>query len=264
MPCQLLPHYRSCGIVACGMRQSRLVRKGRVANVREVACIGEKLSVPPGGLTRLIRFALTGVVALAALWLVLVTVHLVVAPRSTLMIARTIVGEPVDRRWAALDEISPVLARAVIASEDQLFCRHWGVDFGALGEVLADEGGPSRGASTITMQVVKNLYLWPGRSYLRKGLEIPMALLVDLIWSKPRIMEVYLNVAEWGDGVFGAEAAARRYFGKAARELSGFEAARLAAALPNPRLANPRAPNGASRRIANRMERVGPLADCVT
>jgi monofunctional biosynthetic peptidoglycan transglycosylase len=219
--------------------------------------------VKPGGLLRLMRFALTGLVALGLIWLALVIAHVVIAPSSTLMLGRGIIGQPVDRRWVSLAEISPELPRAVIASEDQLFCQHWGVDFGALREVLSDEDGPSRGASTITMQVVKNLYLWPGRSYLRKGLEIPMALVVDFIWSKERVMEVYLNVAEWGDGVFGAEAAARRYFGKGASVLSAAEAARLAAALPNPRMADPRFANGASRRIALRMGRLGSLAECV-
>jgi len=111
--------------------------------------------------------------------------------------------------------------------------------------VLADAGedGPSRGASTITMQAVKNVFLWPGRSYIRKGLEIPFALLVDVIWQKRRTLEIYLNVAEWGDGIFGAEAAARHHFGKSARQLSRREAALLAAALPNPFTRNPRRPS---------------------
>jgi monofunctional glycosyltransferase len=212
---------------------------------------------------RLLRFGLMGLVALGLIWLALVVAHIVIAPTSTLMLGRGLIGQNVERRWVPLSSISPELARAIIASEDQRFCQHWGVDFGALREVLSDEDGPSRGASTITMQVVKNLYLWPGRSYVRKGLEIPMALVVDLLWSKQRVMEVYLNIAEWGEGVFGAEAAARRHFGKAASGLSAAEAARLAAALPNPRLADPRFGNGASRRIALRMGRLGALADCV-
>ncbi len=118
---------------------------------------------------------------------------------------------PVTRHWQPLDDIAPTLVRAVIASEDQRFCQHSGVDFGALAEVLDDPDGPSRGASTINMQLVKNVYLWPGRSYIRKGLEIPLALVVDLAWGKRRVMEVYLNVAEWGDGLFGIEAAARHH-----------------------------------------------------
>ncbi|MGL4727320.1 MAG: monofunctional biosynthetic peptidoglycan transglycosylase [Bosea sp. (in: a-proteobacteria)] len=212
---------------------------------------------------RLLRFALAGLVALGLIWLALVIAHVVIAPSSTLMLGRGLTGQNVERRWVPLAAMSPELARAVIASEDQRFCQHWGVDFGALREVLNDEDGPSRGASTITMQVVKNLYLWPGRSYFRKALEIPMALMVDLVWSKRRVMEVYLNVAEWGDGVFGAEAAARRFFDKSASGLNAAEAARLAAALPNPRLADPRFGNGASRRIAQRMGRLGVLAECM-
>jgi monofunctional biosynthetic peptidoglycan transglycosylase len=211
---------------------------------------------------RLARFAMAGLLLAGALWLALVALHRFIAPGSTLVLARSILGRPADQRWVPLGQISPELVRAVIASEDQLFCSHRGVDFGALREVLGDEDGPSRGASTITMQVVKNVYLWPGRSYLRKGLEVPMALVVDLVWPKTRVMEVYLNVAELGEGVFGAEAAARRFFGKPASALTAGEAARLAAALPNPRHADPRHGNGASRRIAQRMSRLGDLADC--
>jgi monofunctional biosynthetic peptidoglycan transglycosylase len=212
---------------------------------------------------RLARFALAGVLLAGALWLALVVVHRFIAPASTLVLGRGILGQAVDQRWMPLEAISPELARAVIASEDQLFCQHRGVDFGALGQVLNDEQGPSRGASTITMQVVKNIYLWPGRSYVRKALEVPMALIVDLFWPKTRVMEVYLNIAEWGDGIFGAEAAARRHFGRPASGLTAAEAARLAAALPNPRLADPRYGNAASRRIALRMSKLGDLAGCV-
>lgn len=182
---------------------------------------------------------------------------------STLMQMRYVLGDPVDRRWRDLEFISPYLARAVIASEDQRFCNHGGVDWGELHTVLNEDGGPSRGASTLTMQTVKNLYLWPGRSYLRKMLEIPMALIVDLFWPKSRIMEVYLNIAEWGEGIFGAEAAAQRFFGKSSRDLTVAESARLAAALPNPRVSDPRYPNSASRRIALRMGAIEGLAGCL-
>jgi monofunctional biosynthetic peptidoglycan transglycosylase len=212
---------------------------------------------------RLARFALAGLLLAGLLWLAMAAAHRFVAPPSTLALGRGILGQPVDQRWMPLGAISPELARAVIASEDQLFCQHRGVDFGALEKVLNDEDGPSRGASTITMQVVKNIYLWPGRSYVRKAIEVPMALVVDFLWPKRRVMEVYLNIAEWGDGVFGAEAAARRHFGKPASALTVAEAARLAAALPNPRVADPRYGNGASRRIALRMSKLGDLADCV-
>ena len=116
------------------------------------------------------------------------------------------------------------------------------------------EHGPSRGASTITMQTAKNLFLWPGRSVVRKGLEIGMALVLGKAWSKARTLEIYLNIAEWGDGLYGIEAAARRYFHKSASELNAHEAALLATALPNPILRNPARPTALHRRLAARVE----------
>ena len=141
-----------------------------------------------------------------------------------------------------LEQISHHLVASVIASEDAGFCRHRGVDWGALREQLTAEDGPARGASTLAMQTAKNLFLWPGASYVRKGLEIPLALTLDAAWGKRRMLEVYLNIAEWGPGIFGAEAAARRYFGKSAARLNAREAALLATALPNPWLRNPAKP----------------------
>lgn len=211
----------------------------------------------------LIRLALAftlGVVALAF-------AYLYVTPTSTLMLAREIEGKPVERVYAPLAEISPNLRAAVIASEDALFCRHHGVDWGALREVIddADEDGPSRGASTITMQTAKNLFLWPARSAIRKAIEIPLALLIDLIWPKRRVLEVYLNIAEWGDGIFGAEAAAQRYFQKTADRLDLRQAALLASALPNPHLRDPARPSRQlSRRAATIMARArGADTACV-
>jgi monofunctional glycosyltransferase len=186
---------------------------------------------------------------------------------STLMLWRMVRGESVARTWVPLDAISPDLVRAVIASEDQNFCRHHGIDFGALREVLSDEDGPSRGGSTIAMQTVKNVYLWHGRSYVRKALELPLALAADVAWSKRRTMEIYLNVAEFGEGLFGAEQAAQRYFAKPASALNRREAAALAASLPNPRLRNPSVASQRARtngfRISNRMAGLGGRADCV-
>lgn len=182
---------------------------------------------------------------------------------STLMLGRWLIGKQVDRQWQPLERMSPHLVRAVITSEDQRYCLHLGVDFTALREVLDDEDGPSRGASTIPMQVAKNVYLWPERSYLRKALEIPLALALDLAWGKPRVMEVYLNIAEWGDGLFGAEIAAQHYFGKPARDLSAAEAARLAAALPNPRLRSAARTSPQARRILSRMGEAGALTGCL-
>ncbi|KQU52820.1 monofunctional biosynthetic peptidoglycan transglycosylase [Bosea sp. Leaf344] len=205
-------------------------------------------------------------VALAAALLVgLVLFRFAPAP-STLMIGRWLTLQPVSRDWVPLREISPQLIRAVVAAEDQRFCQHRGVDWVELNAVLEDEDGPSRGASTLTMQTAKNVFLWPGRSYLRKALEIPLAMAIDVAWPKQRIMEVYLNVAEWGEGVFGAEAAAQLYFGKPAADLSAQEAARLAGALPNPILRNPARPSrslvSAAGRVQRRVGQLGPLGDC--
>ena len=143
----------------------------------------------------------------------------------------------------------------MIASEDARFCHNAGVDWDALHQVIAeaDEDGPSRGASTITMQVAKNLFLWPGRSVIRKGLEIAIATVLGKVWSKPHTMEVYLNIAEWGDGIFGIEAAARRHFGKPAADLDAREAALLATALPNPILRDAGHPRPLQRRLAARL-----------
>lgn len=182
---------------------------------------------------------------------------------STLMWGRWLTLAPVTRQWQPLEAIAPALPRAVVASEDQRFCQHRGVDFDALFEVLEDPDGPSRGASTVTMQVVKNIYLWPGRSYIRKGMEIPLALLVDLAWGKRRVMEVYLNIAEWGDGLFGAEAAAQHYFKKPAARLTATEAARLVAMLPDPLKRNPLRDSASARRVAGRSQGIGDLAGCV-
>ena len=205
------------------------------------------------------------------LWLLLALAALIALYRfipvpSTLMLGRWLTLRPVEREWVPLEQISPHLIRAVIAAEDQRFCSHGGIDWIELNAVLEDEDGPSRGASTLTMQTAKNVFLWPGRSYIRKGLEIPLAMAIDLAWGKPRVMEVYLNVAEWGEGLFGAEAAAQRYFRKPASRLTPAEAARLAGALPNPLLRNPAKPNRALQSAAGRSLRqlgqLGSLGDC--
>lgn len=182
---------------------------------------------------------------------------------STLMLGRWVTLKPVSRNWVPISAISPALARAVIASEDQRYCTHRGVDIVELQHVLDAEGGPARGASTITMQVAKNVYLWPGRSYIRKGLEIPLALIIDLVWGKRRVMEIYLNVAEWGEGLFGAEAASRHYFSKPASALTAAEAARLAFVLPNPIERDAARASRSSRRVLERMGSIAGLTDCV-
>ena len=162
-----------------------------------------------------------------------------------------------------LDDISRNLVAAVVTSEDARFCTHHGVDWVEMRNAIEDEeDGAARGASTITMQTVKNLFLWNSRSFIRKGLEIPLALSLDRLWSKRRILETYLNIAEWGEGVFGAEAAARIYFNKSASKLNAREAALLAAALPNPKLRDARHPSRAQTRKAARISRMAsPDAD---
>jgi monofunctional biosynthetic peptidoglycan transglycosylase len=194
--------------------------------------------------------------ALFALFIGLVALYAVARPVSTLMLARTIVGKSYQRDYAPLRSIAPTALAAVIASEDASFCDNDGVDWGALHEVLsgAGEHGPSRGASTITMQTAKNLFLWPGRSTIRKGVEIGMALVLGEAWSKARTLEIYLNIAEWGDGIYGIEAAAERYFHKSASQLNPREAALLATALPNPILRNPAHPTPMQRRLAASLE----------
>jgi len=139
----------------------------------------------------------------------------------------------VDYRWVDLEQIAPVMARAAVAAEDANFCLHWGLDVNAIRTAIQQGGG--RGASTISQQVVKNVYLWQGRSWARKVMEAGMTPLVEALWSKQRILEVYLNVAEFDEGVFGIDAAARQYFGVDAASLSDTQAARLAAILPDPK-----------------------------
>jgi len=139
----------------------------------------------------------------------------------------------VDFHWVPLDDIAPVMARSAVAAEDANFCDHWGFDMGAIRDAI--ESGAGRGASTISQQVVKNTYLWHGRSWLRKALEAMITPAMELVWTKRRIIEVYLNVAEFDEGVFGVEAAARHYFGVGPEDLSALQAARLAAILPDPK-----------------------------
>ncbi|GJE42322.1 Biosynthetic peptidoglycan transglycosylase [Methylobacterium soli] len=218
----------------------------------------------PRRLAGLVLLLPIGVVVLT---LMLALVYSAVTPPSTLMLGRWLTGQPVQRTAVGLDAVSPFLVQAVIASEDQRFCAHDGVDWAALRTVVDDEEGPSRGASTITMQTVKNVFLWPGRSYIRKALEIPLALLADAVWGKRRTLEIYLNVAEWGEGIYGAEAAARHWFRKEARDLSRGEAALLAATLPNPIARSAGKPSrgvrAAAGRIQNRTGQVEGLLGCL-
>lgn len=194
-------------------------------------------------LRNLLRRLLRALLWFAAVSIVLVLVFRWVPPPGTaLMLERKVQswvsGEPIDlqREWVSWDHISDDLKVAVIAGEDQKFASHWGFDIPAIQAALAfnERGGNVRGASTLTQQVAKNLFLWPGRSWLRKGLEAWFTGLMELFWTKQRILEVYLNSAEWGQGVFGAQAAARYHFGVEASQLSRQQAAQLAAVLPSP------------------------------
>jgi len=211
--------------------------------------------------------ALLGVLAVAVLGLA-VLYRWVDPPASTLMLGQRLAGMPIRQRWVPLERISPNLRLAVVLSEDARFCQHGGVDWGELREAIEQvrEGG-ARGGSTISMQVVKNLFLWPSRSYLRKAIEIPLALLVEALWSKRRILEIYLNIAEWGPGVFGAEAAARFHFRKPASQLAPREAALLAVALPNPFEREAGSPGPGTSRLADhllvRMRAGSAAAACV-
>jgi monofunctional biosynthetic peptidoglycan transglycosylase len=174
-------------------------------------------------------------------------------PVSTLMAWRWLRGAPMSRQWIDFSAISPYLARAVVAAEDAKFCSHHGIDWGALREVIddAEEGEVTRGGSTITQQVAKNLFLWPGRSVVRKALELPLALWIDLMLPKQRILEIYLNIAELGpSGRFGAEAGSVYAFGHSASTLAPREAALLAAILPNPVRRSARSPGPGVRRLA--------------
>lgn len=205
-----------------------------------------------------------------ALPVVLVPVYALVNPVSMLMVSRAVIGQTVTREWRDIDSISDRLKTAVILSEDGQFCRHNGVDWGALRHEIANwrAGEGARGASTITMQVAKNLFLWNDRSVVRKVLEVPLAVYIDFVLSKERIFEIYLNIAEWGpDGTFGIEAGARRAFGTSAENFSWERASLLAVTLPNPHVRNPASPTSGLRRVAGivqvRAQQFSSHAACV-
>lgn len=212
----------------------------------------------------------TAIVVLVAIPVVLTPVYLVVAPVSVPMLERYITGRPVTREWLGIDDVSDRLKASVILSEDGQFCRHWGVDIGAL-RVEVDNflaGKPTRGASTLTMQVARNLFLWNDPDPLRKALEVPLAIYIDLILPKKRIMEIYLNIAEWGpDGEFGIAAGSARAFGREPQNLDWRTASLLAVTLPNPLVRNPARPNNGLLRVAGIVEEraraYGARAACV-
>lgn len=198
-------------------------------------------------------FATRIVLLVALIPAVLVPLYWIVPPVSTLMLWRWATLQRVERVWTPIAEISPHVVRMVIAGEDGRYCAHFGVDWRELQLVIDDyaEEGDARGASTIPMQVAKNLFLWPGRQVIRKMLEVPLAIYMSAVWSKTRLMEIYLNIAEWGpDGEFGVEAAAQRAFRRSAKDISAEQAALLAGALPNPLVRDPRKPGPQLSRAA--------------
>jgi len=177
-------------------------------------------------------------VCLALMFLATVIYAFVNPPTTPYILSEARRLGDVDHQWVDIEDIAPVMARSVVAAEDANYCYHWGFDMAAIREALEDGG--QRGASTISQQVVKNAYLWQGRNWLRKALEAVMTPLVEAVWTKRRILEVYLNVAEFGEGVFGIEAAAQNYFKVRPKGLNSTQAARLAALLPNPKDRRPR------------------------
>jgi monofunctional biosynthetic peptidoglycan transglycosylase len=179
-----------------------------------------------------------------------------IRPVSTLMLAETLTGRSYQRQWVDFDAIAPVLVQSVMMSEDGQFCAHSGIDWEALNLVIEEalDGEATRGASTIPMQTAKNLFLPPTRSAIRKALEIPIAMWMDVVWSKRRLMEIYLNIAEWAPGVYGVEAAAQAYFGVPASKLSARQSALLAVTLPNPIKRNAANPSRGMRRLAGIIE----------
>ena len=208
-----------------------------------------KDTAPPPRRLRPGRWALRAVSAVFIVMVLAVVLFAVVNPRTNLYMmaeARRLGG--VERDWVPFEDIAPVMARSAVAAEDANFCQHWGFDMRAIRLAIAQGG--NRGASTISQQTVKNVYLWQGRSWLRKVFEAALTPLVEAAWSKRRIVEVYLNVAEFDEGVFGVGAAARHYFGVSAAELSATQAARLAAILPAPKTRSAARPSDFVRKRA--------------
>lgn len=219
---------------------------------------------------RLLRVVAFGLLGLILLPYLMTPLYAVMEPISTIMIWRRVTGQPVKRVYLPLSRISENARLAVLIAEDGRFCEHRGVDFAEIRDAFqdADSLEDMRGGSTITQQVAKNLFLWPQRSYVRKALEFPLALWVDLVLSKRRILEIYLNVAEWGpSGQFGVGAGSEYAFGKLPTDLSRYQAALLAATLPNPVERNARRPGPGLRRLAGlyaaRMSRAPQTAACV-
>jgi monofunctional biosynthetic peptidoglycan transglycosylase len=224
------------------------------------------------GLATWPRRAIKTFIVLCILPWVLTFVYAVVPPPvSNVMLLRLLQGNGIHKDWVSLDQMSRHLPAAVIASEDSRFCTHYGVDWvevqNVVEDVFDDDEGPVRGASTISMQTAKNLFLWDGRFMIRKLLEVPLALYMDTLWTKRRMIEIYLNIVEWAPGVYGAEAAAQLHFRKHAKDLTRREAALLAAVLPNPIKRKAGKPSRRVRAIADRIQirarSIEPYLTCI-
>lgn len=191
------------------------------------------------------KWLLRGVLAVAAVLVIWTLLYTFINPPTTpYMRAEAHRLVSIDREWADLEDIAPIMARAAVAAEDANFCLHWGLDVNAIQGALESGSG---GASTISQQVVKNVFLWHGRSWLRKAVEAVWTPMTEALWSKRRIIEIYLNIAEFDEGVFGVQAAARHYFGVDAGDLSDVQAARLAAILPAPKTRSASNPSSFTR-----------------
>jgi monofunctional glycosyltransferase len=234
------------------------------------AATQQRSTRPRGRLLRVAWAVSVAVLIVLLLPYLMVPVYGVVTPVSTLMLARWLTGRNVVRSYMPIDRLAPALPLAVLVAEDDRFCSHHGIDWHEINVAIAQADGISeaRGGSTITQQTAKNLFLWPGRSFVRKALELPLALWIDLVLPKRRIMEIYLNIAQWGpNGEFGAEAGARSAFGKPAANLDPREAALLASILPNPVRRSARRPGPGVRRLAGiyeaRARGGSALAGCI-
>jgi monofunctional biosynthetic peptidoglycan transglycosylase len=204
--------------------------------------------------TMLRRVVLRGAIWSFSMFIFAILIFTVVNPPTTwtMYSEKTRLGA-IDHQWVAFEEMAPSVARSVVAAEDANFCQHWGFDVQAIRAALAQRA--TRGASTLSQQTVKNVYLWQGRSWARKALEAVITPVVEMAWSKRRILEIYLNVAEFDEGVFGGEAAARHYFGGGPEDLTASQAARLASVLPNPK------ERSATRLSQSQLRRVSRIMD---
>jgi monofunctional biosynthetic peptidoglycan transglycosylase len=246
-----------------GPRAAGDIRTGDPSQGRRPSAFARLVAEAPAALVTSVVAATKVLVASAAAVGVVVAAVLLLfryvdPPGSMLMLGQWLSGTRIEQEWVSLDRISPNLVRAVIASEDGAFCRHAGIDFDELNAAMEDAIDRSdaivRGASTITMQVAKNLFLAPTRSLARKGVEMGLAVAMEAAWPKRRILEIYLNIAEWGPGVFGAQTGAQHHFKKPAARLRASEAALMAVALPNPRLRRPGRPGPGLQRLATTIE----------